>query len=326
MFHDVDADGFPPAARAANLRPMQTTGFIGLGHMGGALARRLAAAGFPLAVHDLSPAACAPFAALGAEVCASACEVADRAQTVFLCLPSVAAAQQVAQELGAGKAVRVVVETSTVGPASVRAMASLLSGHGIAVVDAPVSGGPKGAAAGTLSVMHAGMGMAVGAVRPQLQALAGKLFDVGAEPGLAQVCKLVNNAISATAMVASCEGVVLGVQAGLDPGTLVDAINAGSGRNAGTLDKFPRAILPGSFDYGGPLGLMRKDLSLFLDEAAARGLAAGMAQAALTAWSQAVERVGSDADYSELIRPYEDDAGVQVRWRAAPPTTSGPQE
>ncbi|QJW83843.1 NAD(P)-binding domain-containing protein [Ramlibacter terrae] len=121
---------------------MQTTGFIGLGHMGGALARRLAAAGFPLAVHDLSTAACAPFAALGADVCTSAREVADRAQVVFLCLPSVEAARQVAHALAAGSAVRVVVETSTVGPASVREMAGLLGQRGIAVVDAPVSGGP----------------------------------------------------------------------------------------------------------------------------------------------------------------------------------------
>ncbi len=298
---------------------MQTTGFIGLGHMGGALARRLLAAGFPLVVHDLSAAACARFRALGATVCAPARVVADRAAIVFLCLPSVGAAQMVARELATGKALKIVVETSTVGPASVREMAATLSAHGIAVVDAPVSGGPKGAEAGTLSVMHAGAADHVATVRPQLQALAGKVFDVGAQPGLAQVCKLVNNAISAAAMVASCEGVVLGVQAGLDAGTLVEAINAGSGRNAATLDKFPKSILPGTFDYGGPVGLMLKDLSLFIEEAGARGLPAGMAQAAFAGWPQAVERVGADADYSELIRPYEDDAGVQVRWRANPP-------
>ena len=302
---------------------MQTTGFIGLGHMGGALARRLAAAGFPLAVYDLSATARANFQALGAAVCASPRDVADRAATVFLCLPSVEAAQAVARELATGKAVRVVVETSTVGPASVREMAAMLSAHGIGIVDAPVSGGPKGAEAGTLSVMHAGAAEHVGTVRPQLQALAGKQFDVGTQPGLAQVCKLVNNAISAAAMVASCEGVVLGVQAGLDAGTLVAAINAGSGRNAATLDKFPKSILPGTFDYGGPLGLMLKDLSLFINEAAARGLPAGMAQAAFAGWSQAAARVGPEADYSELIRPYEDDAGVQVRWRPASPPLPG---
>ncbi|MBS0428015.1 MAG: NAD(P)-dependent oxidoreductase [Proteobacteria bacterium] len=292
---------------------MQITGFIGLGHMGGALAQRLLAAGFPLAVHDLSPAACARAAEAGATVCASARDVADRAAAVFLCLPSVSAAQAVARDVMGGRAVRVVVETSTVGPACVREMAELLSARGIGVVDAPVSGGPQGAVAGTLSLMHAGAADHVAAVDAQLQALAGKRFDVGVQPGLAQVCKLVNNAISAAAMVASCEGVVLGVQAGLDAGTLVSAINAGSGRNAATLDKFPTSILPGTFDYGGPLGLMLKDLALFIDEARARGLTAAMAQAALAGWSQAVERIGPDADYSELIRPYEDDAGVQVR-------------
>ncbi|WP_374664417.1 NAD(P)-dependent oxidoreductase [Ramlibacter sp.] len=292
---------------------METTGFIGLGHMGGALARRLAGAGFPLAVHDHSAAACAAFQLARTIVCASAREVADRATVVFLCLPSVEASQAVARALAPGRAVRVVVETSTVGPAGVREMAAVLAAHGIGVVDAPVSGGPKGADAGTLSVMHSGQAGHVTAALPQLQALAGKRFDVGAQPGLAQVCKLVNNAISAAAMVASCEGMVLGVQAGLDAGTLLAAINAGSGRNAATLDKFPRAILPGTFDYGGPVGLMLKDLSLYLEEAAARGLPAGMAQAAFTAWSQATARVGPDADYTALIRPFEDAAGVQVR-------------
>jgi 3-hydroxyisobutyrate dehydrogenase-like beta-hydroxyacid dehydrogenase len=298
------------------------TGFIGLGHMGAAIARRLARAGFPLVVHDLSHEACKSFADTGAQVVASAREVADHARVVFLCLPSVQAAQAVAQELSRGSAVRVVVETSTVGPVAVRQEAVMLSAAGIAIIDAPVSGGPTAAEAGTLSVMLAGKPQDIAAVRPQLAAIAGKQFEVGTEPGLAQVCKLVNNAISAAAMVASCEGAVLGVKAGLDAGTLIDAINAGSGRNAGTLDKFPKAILPGTFDYGGPLGLMLKDLSLFIDEAGARGVPASMAEAALDAWSHAVDRVGAQADYSELIRPYEDDAGVQVR-RVSPSTPSG---
>ena len=123
---------------------------------------------------------------------------------------------------------------------------------------------------------------AVAAVRPQLEAIAGRLFDVGNEPGLAQVCKLVNNAISAAGMIAACEATVLGVKAGLDAGTMLDAINAGSGRNAATLDKFPKSILTGTFDYGGPLGLMLKDLGLFIEEAQAHGvrslLAAGHAE------------------------------------------------
>src|SRR5205085_12637757 len=126
-------------------------------------------------------------------------------------------------------------------------------------------------------------------------------FDVGAEPGLAQVCKLVNNAISAAGMVAACEATVVGAKAGLDPDTMLAAINAGSGRNAATQDKFPKAILNGGFDFGGPMGLMLKDLSLYLEQAAAAGVPQSVVPAALQAWQEAVRRNGFDADYSRVI-------------------------
>ncbi len=288
-------------------------GFIGLGHMGAAMAHRLLAAGHSLLVHDLDPRACQPLEQAGAQVAPDVAAVARLAPVVFLCLPSVAATQSVASALAGGQALKVVVETSTVGPAAVRSLAALLSSHGVEVVDAPVSGGPRGAAAGTLSLMHSGSPAAVARVQPLLQAIAGKRFDVGAVPGLAQVCKLVNNAISAAGMVAACEATVVGVKAGLDPDTLLAAINAGSGRNAATMDKFPRAILPGTFDYGGPMGLMLKDLSLYLQEAGTAGVPQSVVPAALAAWRTAVERSGFDADYSRVICHLEADAGVQVR-------------
>jgi 3-hydroxyisobutyrate dehydrogenase-like beta-hydroxyacid dehydrogenase len=294
------------------------TGFIGLGHMGGAMARRLLAAGHALAVHDLDAGARAAFARDGVRDCGCAREVADAATVVFLCLPSVEATQQVAAELAGGRALQVVVETSTVGPASVRALAERMAPHGVAVLDAPVSGGPRGAEAGTLAVMQSGSAEAAALAAPQLRAIAGKLFDVGREPGLAQVCKLVNNAISAAGMMAACEATVLGVKAGLDAGTLLQAINAGSGRNAATQDKFPQSILPGTFDYGGPMGLMLKDLSLFIEEARRQGVHNLMAPATLAAWTEAVQRSGAQADYSMVIRHMEIDAGVEVRSRPLP--------
>ena len=292
---------------------MTSTGFVGLGHMGGAIARRLLAAGVSLVVHDRDPRAADALVALGARAAATPAAVADQAQVVFMCLPSVQASREVAAALAGGSAMQVLVETSTVGPSALRDLVQLMAPHGIAVVDAPVSGGPSAAAAGTLSLMHSGSQEAVAAVMPQLEAIAGKRFDVGAEPGLAQVCKLVNNAISAAGMIAACEATVLGVKAGLDAGTMLAAINAGSGRNAATLDKFPRAILPGTFDYGGPLGLMIKDLTLFIDEARAHGVSGLMAPATRDAWQQAVDRTGGDADYSMVIRHMEQDAGVEVR-------------
>lgn len=294
-------------------KSMQRTGFIGLGHMGGAMARRLAAAGHALVVYDLQPRAVAAFVEAGATAARSVREVSDLAEVVFLCLPSVEAARQVADELAGGRAMRVLVETSTVGPKAVRELATRMGGQGVEVVDAPVSGGPRGAEAGTLTVMHAGARDAIAAVRPQLEAIAGRLFDVGEAPGLAQVCKLVNNAISAAGMIAACEATVLGVKAGLDAGTLLDAINAGSGRNAATLDKFPGSILPGTFDYGGPLGLMLKDLGLFIEEAQAHGVKSHLAPATLQAWQEAADRSGPQADYSMVIRHMEMDAGAEVR-------------
>lgn len=312
-----------PATAGPRLRG-QCVGFVGLGHMGAAIARRLLGEGCALWVHDLEPAAVARLTGEGARAAGGLQALARQCPIVFLCLPSVEASQAVAaglaQAMDAQAALRVVVETSTVGPAAVRALATRLEAHGVQLVDAPVSGGPSAARAGTLSLMHAGRATAMGQVLPCLQAFAGRRFDVGEEPGLAQVCKLVNNAISAAGMMAACEATVVGVKAGLDARTLLDAINAGSGRNAATQDKFPRAILPGSFDYGGPLGLMLKDLSLFIDQAHEAGLSGGMAQATLAAWSEAVRRTGAQADYSEAIRHYEADAGVQVRARAELPS------
>ena len=296
---------------------MQATGFIGLGHMGAAIARRLLHAGHTLVVHDLDAMAIARLVRDGAQPAASAADVAQRSAAVFLCLPSPQASREVAQQLLQPGPLQVLVETSTVGPQALRELAALLAPRGIDVLDAPVSGGPRGAAAGTLSMMVAGAPRAVTQVQPQLNDIAGRLFQVGTEPGLAQVCKLVNNAISAAGMMAACEATVVGVKAGLDAQTLLDAINAGSGRNAATLDKFPRSILPGSFDYGGPLGLMLKDLSLFIEQAKGCGASNLMAPATLAAWQEAVRRSGPDADYSMAICHMELDAGVQVRARTA---------
>jgi 3-hydroxyisobutyrate dehydrogenase-like beta-hydroxyacid dehydrogenase len=291
----------------------EKTGFIGLGHMGAAIAQRLVRAGHALVVHDLDAVAVDRLVAAGAQRAADARDVAKQCATVFMCLPSASASRAVCQQMLGGDALRVVVETSTVGPESVRELAADLAARGAALLDAPVSGGPRGAQAGTLSVMYAGAPATVQAALAPLQAIAGRMFHVGDAPGLAQVCKLVNNAISAAGMVAACEATVLGVKAGLDARTLLDAINAGSGRNAATLDKFPRSILTGSFDYGGPMGLMLKDLSLFIEQARAAGVHNIMAPATLAAWEEAVRRNGPEADYSEVIRHMETDAGAQVR-------------
>jgi 3-hydroxyisobutyrate dehydrogenase-like beta-hydroxyacid dehydrogenase len=302
-----------------------TAGFIGLGHMGSAMAERLLRAGRPLWVHDLDATRVDALVAQGAQRASGAAEIARQCDLVLLCLPSPEASLAVCRDLAnggrngerSGERLRVVVETSTVGPAAVRALAQVIGG-GVSVVDAPVSGGPSGARAGTLAMMCAGSPAALEQARPWLDRIAGRRFDVGDAPGLAQVCKLVNNAISAAGMIAACEATLVGVKAGLDAGTLLDAINASSGRNAATQDKFPRAILNGRFDYGGPLGLMLKDLSLFNEQARELGVGNTIAPVVLSTWSEAVRRSGAQADYSEVIRHMEIDAGAQVRSTGRP--------
>jgi 3-hydroxyisobutyrate dehydrogenase-like beta-hydroxyacid dehydrogenase len=292
---------------------MTTIGFIGLGNMGGAIVRRLLLAGERPVVFDLSAEACAAYAARGAVVAASAQDVAQQADVTFACLPSGKASLDVARAVAAGGRSRVHVEMSTIGRKTISEIAGVLRAHDIALVDAPVSGGPKGADAGTLAVMVAGAPATVEKVRPALAAIAGKLLVVGAEPGLAQVCKVVNNAISMTTLVVSCEAVVAGVKAGMDARTLIDAINAGTARSSATADKITRSVLPRTFDYGAPLWGGIKDLELYLDEAQSLGLPAFSVSNTLQLWNYAVGRLDPDGDFTTIVKCFEEWAGVEVK-------------
>src|SRR5438477_219266 len=177
--------------------------------------------------------------------------------SIFLCAPRVglplpAIVQEVALgERGVvdGLRVRTFVDLSTTGPRVAKVVAAGLKERGVTAIDAPVSGGITGAAKGTLAVMVSGPQDECERVRPILEEL-GKVFYVGSEPGMGQMMKLINNLLSATAVAATSEAVVLGVKAGLDPQVMIEVINSGSGRNTASADKFPRAILPRSFDYG----------------------------------------------------------------------------
>jgi 3-hydroxyisobutyrate dehydrogenase-like beta-hydroxyacid dehydrogenase len=178
-------------------------------------------------------------------------------------------------------------------------------------VDSPVSGGVTGAQKGTLAVMVSCPEATFPLVDPVLKTF-GKTFYVGAKPGLAQVAKLANNLLAAAALVLSSEVVVMGVKAGLDAKTLIDIINAGSGRNSATQDKFPRAILPRTFDFGFATGLSYKDVRLCLDEAEALGvpMVAGAAVRQMLAITNA--KFGADSDFTSIAKVVEEWAGVEI--------------
>ena len=133
-------------------------------------------------------------------------------------------------------------------------------------------------------------------VRPALEVF-GKVFVCGDRPGLAQSMKLANNFLSATGMAASSEAIAMGVKAGLDPSLMVDVINAGSGMNTATTQKFPRSVLPGTFDYGFGMGLMVKDVRLFLAEAESFGIPVEVAAAVGRLWEKALAENGADTRF-----------------------------
>ncbi len=289
-------------------------GFIGLGNMGQPMARRLIEAGHRLVVYDTRNDAVAPLVALGAQVASSPADVADRVETVIASLPEPHIVKKVATGEGGviqGKRVKRFVDLSTTGSRVAAEIAGILAKKNIAQIDSPVSGGVAGAVKGTLAVMVSGPQDHIDTVKDALTVF-GKVFVVGNKPGMAQTMKLANNFLSATAMAATSEAVVMGVKAGLDPSIMVDVINAGSGRNTASTDKFPKAIIPRTFNLGFATALMLKDVRLCLDEAKALEVPNEVMRAVLDAWETANSEIGGDKDFTTIIQPIEKRAGVTV--------------
>jgi 3-hydroxyisobutyrate dehydrogenase-like beta-hydroxyacid dehydrogenase len=290
-------------------------GFIGLGNMGGPMSRRLAEAGHKLTVFDTRAEAMAPLLKLGAVAAKSPADVADRVETVMTSLPSLDIGLKVAtgdDGLIRGNRVRRYVDLSTTGSRAAIRTAEILKERNIVQIDSPVSGGVAGAEKGTLAVMVSGPPEEIEIVRPALEVF-GKVFVCGDRPGLAQSMKLANNFLSATGLAASSEAIAMGVKAGLDPSLMVDVINAGSGMNTSTTQKFPRAILPGTFDYGFGMGLMVKDVRLFLAEAESFGIPIEVAKAVGSLWEKALAENGAESDFTTLAKTVEKGAGVEMR-------------
>ena len=290
-------------------------GFIGLGRMGTPMAGRLMDAGHELVVYDARPEAAEPLVARGARLAPSPAAVADGAEIVLCSLPSPQIVQQVALGKGGvaeGSKVRVLIDLSTTGPSMATTVCEGLAARDVAWVDAPVSGGVHGAAGGSLAVMVSGPAAVLREVEPIL-ANFGRQFDCGERAGAAQVAKLGNNMIAAGVLLLSAEALALGVKAGLDAAVMCDIINASSGHNSATEVKFPRAVLPGTFDYGFATALSYKDVGLCVDEAETLGVP--MLGGSLVRQMLAVthSKYGPDSDFTSMVKIIEEWAGVEIR-------------
>ena len=290
-------------------------GFVGTGNMGGPMAGRLLDAGHHLAVYDIREAAMAPLVARGAARAASSRAVADASDIVFFSLPEPKDVED--EALGAagvlaGARAKILVDLSTTGPRTTARLIAGLAERGIALVDAPVSGGVAGAKKGTLAVMASGPHALIERVKPLL-AIFGKVFRVGDRPGMGQAMKLCNNILSATSMAVTAEAMVMGVKAGLDPKLMLEIINSGTGRNTATENKFPNEVITRRFTQGFATGLMYKDVRLCLEEAEALQVPMWVGGAVRMLWQIANSERGAQSDFTEIVRVIEDWAGVEVK-------------
>jgi 3-hydroxyisobutyrate dehydrogenase-like beta-hydroxyacid dehydrogenase len=290
-------------------------GFIGTGAMGGALAAGLIRSGYDLSIYDVDPAVMAPLREQGAEILGSPREVADRAEIVFACLPSNTVSRRVALgpdgALG-GRALRIYVENSTLGVPAIEEIAAALAEKGVATLDAPITGGAggrRGVESGNFATIIAGDLKAFDRVQPILAKLTKKIFYVGDTPGQAQICKVINNAISITGLTIACEALVLGAKNGIDPKRLLEIVNAGSGRNVATEDKLPRMLQPGGSP--GKLEIGLKDMKLYLETMHLAGLPALVGSNIMELWQAAAAQ--GEQDYDGIIAVFERFAGVTVR-------------
>ncbi|WAJ47896.1 NAD(P)-dependent oxidoreductase [Mycobacterium sp. Aquia_216] len=282
--------------------------------MGFPMTRRLLSEGHDVIAFDTRSTALERIVSLGARAASSAKEVADHAETVLASLPSPAASLEVASGVTGvieGSRIKHYLDLSTVGTRTAVQIHDRLAERGIVAFDSPVSGGVGGAEKGSLAVMVSGPRSEFDVVRPVLEKI-GRPFYIGEKPGSAQTMKLANNILAANVLVATSEVVVMGVKAGLDPAVMVEVLNAGSGATSASRDKFPRAVLPRTFDYGFATGLMVKDVRLYLDEARALGVPVDVAATIGRLWEAAALDQGADSDFTAVIKPFEKAAGVTV--------------
>jgi 3-hydroxyisobutyrate dehydrogenase len=299
---------------AADLRPPAAVGFVGVGKMGRPMARRLAAAGYKLLVADAAAAQVdALVAETGCERAGSLAELGRACDVVITMLPDGAVVRAVlcGGDGGTGDSVlaglhagTLVLDMSSSSPIGTRALAPVLAARGVGLLDAPVSGGVKRALDGTLAIMVGGDVGPLERARPVLAAMGRDIFHAG-PLGAGHAMKALNNYVSAAGLVAAAEAVRVGARFGLDPARMVDILNASTGRNNSTENKFKQFILPRHFASGFGLALMAKDLRTALEVAEATDTGAPLAARCVALWNDAAARLEPDADHTAIMRYLE---------------------
>ena len=284
------------------------------------MSRCLARAGYRIIAHDASRDALARACdATGAEPSGSLAALGSRCEAVITMLPDGKAVRTVA--LGPGEAGEclaagmspgsVLIDMSSSSPVATRELGARLAERGIALIDAPVSGGVRRAVDGSLAIMVGGEPANVERCKPVLEAMGKQIFPTG-PLGCGHAMKAINNYVSAAGLIAATEGVLMAQRFGLDPGRVVDILNASSGMNNSTLNKFHQFILNRTFNSGFSLDLMVKDLKTALEVARETESPERFAAECLRAWAEAQAALGPGADHTAVVRYWERLAGSEL--------------
>lgn len=289
---------------------MTEVGFVGLGKMGAPMAARLIRAGHT--VHGYDPVEAARDALTAGGGVAVDTAVGTAADIVVLMLPDSDVVEAVLFDGGLAAALpagALVVDMSSSAPIRTQAVAARLSALDVGLVDAPVSGGVAGAVAGTLTIMLGGEDAAAARATDVIAAL-GAVRHVG-PVGAGHALKALNNLLSATHLWATSEAILIGERFGLDPATMLEALNTSSGRSGSTQKKWPDFVLPGTFDSGFSLALMLKDMRIASDLGHRLGMPVDLGDAAVQRWAEAFENLPADADHTEIVRWLRDSAAAR---------------
>ena len=205
-----------------------------------------------------------------------------------------------------GRALKTLINTCTVGGPFLADIETACAAKGVTVIDAPISGGPVGARAGTLAVMVSGDPAKVAELMPIFRLWGPTVVTAGEKPGAAQIMKLTNNILAAVGLVATSEAMTMAAKGGIAADAMLQVLNNGTGRNFGTMLVFPQAVLPGTFDFGATIGILMKDVDLAIEQGEALGVPMWVCQAARLVLKHGVFQGRAQQDLSRVVQIVED--------------------
>ena len=286
-------------------------GCLGLGNMGQPMAGKLLDGGHELWVHDIREEAMLPLLERQARRATSPKELADACDTVIVSLPTLEIFRQALSGpdgLLAGKVLKTLVNTCTVGVTFVREVETECAAAGVTVIDVPISGGVAGARAGTLAMMVSGDPGRVADLMPVFQLWGKTVVVAGERPGAAQIMKLTNNMLCAVALVATSEAMTMSGKAGIPDNAMLQILNNGTGRNFATTHIFPDAVLPRTFDFGATIDILMKDVDLAIEQGEELGVPMWVSQAVRLVLKHGVFQGRAQQDMSRIVEVIEDGA------------------